>query len=287
MSWIPVSLDNRVGFRALAVNLIGLLWSLPAWAAGSEVPARESLTVSVAAPAYWCPYACEAADKTHWGFAVEIARLALEASGHDLVYRNLPYDRALVETARGDVDAIIPAFRGETPDFIFPRHAVSVSEYCFYVSGGEPWRYDGPESLDSIHFVATSGYSYDEAIDAHIAANLDLGVTLIKGDNIPRRLRDLVRMGRFDALLDDRLLLEASENDVGLVNAGCLEERPTGYLALSPQHPERSNAIAQAFDRGIAEIRADGRLCTILDKYGLDAEFVPGVEATDCASDSQ
>ncbi|GGY61372.1 transporter substrate-binding domain-containing protein [Marinobacter zhanjiangensis] len=243
------------------------------------------MTVSVAAPAYWCPYACEA-DKARWGFAVEITRIALEASGHSINYRNLPYDRALVETARGDVDAIVPAFRGETPGFIFPRQAVSVSEYCFYVSEDGPWRYAGPESLDSIHFAATSGYSYNEAIDAYIAANLDQGATLIMGDDIPRRLRDLVRMGRFDALLDDRLLLDYSENHAGLVNAGCLEERHAGYLALSPQHPDRSKAIARAFDRGITEIRADGRLCKILDDYGLDADFVPGVEPADCGSDS-
>ncbi|MFC4257645.1 ABC transporter substrate-binding protein [Marinobacter lacisalsi] len=282
MAGNPGSLSYGVWFRALAVNLIGLFWSLPA---GSEVPDGESLTVSVAAPAYWCPYACEA-DKARRGFTVEIARTALEASGHSIVYRNMPYDRALVETARGNVDAIVPAFRGETPGFILPRHAVSVTEYCFYVSSDAPWRYAGPDSLDTIRFVATSGYSYAEAVDAHIAANLDQDVTLIKGDDIPRRLRELVLIGRFDALLDDRLLLEYSGEHVGLVNAGCLEERHTGYLALSPKHPDRSNAIARAFDRGIKEIRADGRLCTILDHYGLDADFVPGVEPVDCRPDS-
>lgn len=280
-----VSLGYGVWSRALALNLMGLFWSLPAWAAGSEVQDGESLTVSIAAPAYWCPYACEA-DEARRGFAVEIARIALEASGHSIVYRNLPYDRALAETARGKVDAIIPAYRDETPDFIFPQHAVSVSEYCFYVPEDNPWRYTGAESLNRIHFVATSGYSYNEAIDAYIAANLDQSVTLIMGDDIPRRLRDLVRIGRFDALLDDRLLLESSDNHVGLINAGCLEERHTGYLALSPQHPDRSNAIARAFDRGITEIRADGQLCAILDEYGLDADFVPGVEPEDCRSDS-
>jgi polar amino acid transport system substrate-binding protein len=286
LTWNLALLGNRRWFRALAANLIGLSWALPASSAGAEVQAGESLTVSIAAPAYWCPYACEA-GKARWGFTVEIARTALEASGHSIVYRNLPYDRALVETARGDVDAIIPAFKGETPGFIFPENAVSVSQYCFYVSEEEPWRYAGPDSLESIRFVATSGYSYSNTIDAYIEANLEQGVTLIMGDDIPRRLGELVRMGRFNALLDDRLLLESAQSRAGLVNAGCLEERHAGYLALSPEHPDRSNTIAQAFDRGIRKIRADGRLCTILEKYGLDADFVPELNQADCLSDNE
>ena len=286
MAWNLALLGSRRGFKALAANLIGLSWALPASAAGSEVQAGESLTVSIVAPAYWCPFACEA-DKARWGFTVEIARTALEASGHSIVYRNLPYDRALVETTRGDVDAIIPAFKGETPGFVFPENAVSVSEYCFYVSEEEPWRYAGPDSLESIRFVATSGYSYGKAIDAYITANREQGVTLIMSDDIPTRLGELVRMGRFNALLDDRLLQESAQSHAGLVNAGCLEERHAGYLALSPEYPGRSNAIAEAFDRGIRKIRADGRLCTILKEYGLDADFVPQLNQADCLSDNE
>ena len=152
-----------------------------------------------------------------------------------MTYRNVPYDRALMELQTGRIDATIPTYRGEAPGVIFPEHPVSLSEYCFYVEADEPWRYDGIDSLAAIRFVATSGYTYGEEVDAYIAEHLDSRVDLIRGQDVPQRLRRMVQAGRFDALLDDRLLFDSSGSDgETLVNAGCLDERHAGYLALSP-----------------------------------------------------
>lgn len=263
---------------ASLIWICGLLMASPAW---SEAPAEGALTVSIAAPAYWCPYACDASE-THRGFTVEIARAAFESAGHKVEHLNLPYDRALLEVRKGRFDATIPAYKAETPGFVFPAHAVSSSEYCFYVPEDEPWRYTGIDSLQGIRFVATSGYTYGESIDAYIAANIEHRVKLLRGDDIPERLSKMVLMGRYDTLLDDRLLFESSQHSGDLVNAGCLEERHPGYLALSPEDPDRSNAIAEAFDQGFEGARADGRLCAILKKYDLSPRFVPGLERGDC-----
>lgn len=273
-------MDALFTTRAAATLIwtLGALAALPAWSdtGGDEVP-----TVSVAAPAYWCPYACDAAGP-RWGFAVDIALTALGSSGYSVKYRNLPYDRALVEARVGRVDTTLPTFRDEAPDFVFPEHAVSSTEYCFYLPEDRSWRYAGPDSLHGIDFVATSGYSYGKKIDAYIATHREKSVTLIQGEDIPERLQKMVRMGRYDALLEDRLLFESSQSSDGLVNAGCLEERHAGYLALSPQNPERSRTIAEAFDRGFERIRASGRICEILRDYGLSAHYVPNLGEEDC-----
>lgn len=254
------------------------LAALPAW---SETQAETVPAVSIAAPAYWCPYACGAAEPQA-GFAVDIARAALESAGFSVEYRNLPYDRALREAREGRVDATLPTFKREAPGFIFPEYAVSLTEYCFYVPDNESWRYSGFESLKDIRFVATSGYSYGPTIDDYIAADLEQSTALIKGDDVPERLRRMVQLRRYDALLDDRLLFESSPSSNGLVNAGCLNEPHPGYLALSPKIPGRSGAIAKAFDRGFERIRADGQICKILEKYGLGPHFVPGVKNDKC-----
>lgn len=254
----------------------------PAW---SDAPARGRLMVTIAAPDYWCPYACNAAGARS-GFTVDIARAALESRGHEVVYRNLPYDRALVEAKTGRIDATMPTFKGEAPDFIFPSHAVSLTEYCFYVSQGNDWRYQGLESLSSIRFVATSGYTYGQEMDNYIIEHQDSRATLIRGSGVSGRLRELVQRGRYHALLDDRLLFESGENRSGLVNAGCLDERHPGYLALSPESPERSENIARAFELGMEDIQKSGELCEILDRYEFGAEFVPGVEKGFCRLES-
>lgn len=158
----------------------------------------------------------------------------------------------------------------------------SSTEYCFYIAEDKSWRYAGPDSLDGIDFVATSGYSYGKKLDAYIATHREKSVALIQGEDIPERLQQMVRMGRYDALLEDRLLFEPGQSSDGLVNAGCLEERHSGYLALSPQNPDRSRTIAEAFDRGFERIRANGRVCEILRDYGLSAHYVPNLGEEDC-----
>jgi polar amino acid transport system substrate-binding protein len=269
----------QIAAKALATGLVWLALAIsPAW---SELPAEESLIVSIAAPAYWCPYSCDS-TKSLSGFTVDIARAALESQGHSIVYRNLPYDRAIVEARKGRIDAILPAFKGEAPDFIFPSSAVSKTEYCFYFPEDDPRFYDGVDSLGNIRFVATSGYTYGEEMDAYISDHQGGRVLLIGGEDVSNRLREIVRRGRVDALLDDRLLLEYSLKRVGLKKAGCLDELHRGYLALSPKDPERSNAIAAAFDRGIKKISQNGRLCEMLQDYGLGLEFVPDLSGAYC-----
>jgi polar amino acid transport system substrate-binding protein len=266
-----------------AKSLIGAFLALTVLPAWSEIQGEGSLTVSIAAPAYWCPYACSALGLRS-GFTVDIARAALESEGHKVVYKNLPYDRALVEAKSGRIDAIMPTFKGEAPSFVFPSYAVSLTEYCFYVPEDELRRYSGLDSIENMRFVATSGYSYGEDMDAYISNNQGGRVILIGGDDVSNRLREIVRRGRVDALLDDRLLFESSQNGVGLVNAGCLDGRHSGYLALSPEDPDRSSAIAEAFDRGIRTIRGDGQICEILEKYRLGAEVVLDLSGDYCPS---
>lgn len=267
----------KIAANALLWTLTSLAFS-PAW---SENQTASSLTVSIAAPAYWCPYACESSG-SHTGFAVDITRAALESEGYQVVYKNLPYERALFEVKRGRIDAVIPTFKDEAPGFIFPSYAVSLTEYCFYVLEDEPHRYNGLKSLESMRFVATSGYSYGKELDAFIASDQGARVTLLGGNDVSNRLRELIRLKRFDALLDDRLLFDSSHNRGGLINAGCLAERHAGYLALSPHDPGRSNNIARAFERGFRAIRDRRKLCEILDDYGLGTEFVPDVSGQHC-----
>lgn len=258
--------------------IYGLLAAASAW---SEPKLEAGLNVSIAAPAFWCPYACDK-NEPRWGAAVEIARAALAAAGHNVAYQNLPYERALYEVRKGRIDATVPTFKEEASDFIYPKHAISSTEYCFFVPQDETWRYTGLELLGDIHFVATSGYTYGKILDAYISANSEQRVTLLRGENIPDRMRRMVRMKRYDALLDDRLLFEFDRDNEDLINAGCLPERHLGYLALSPEMPDRSEAIAEAFDLGFESIRANGELCKVLEKYDLSARFVPDLNEEHC-----
>lgn len=236
----------------------------------AEMPER----ITIVAPKFWCPFACEAKAELE-GFAIEIAKHAFAEVNIKVEYINMPYDRALLEVREGTVDGVIPTFKEEAPEFIYPLQSASVTKYCFYTKSNENWKYSGIQSLENINFLATSGYSYSQGIDSYIA-NMKGShrVELLKGNDIPQRMYQMLEYKIFDALLDDSLLIAfmRASTDYGadLRIAGCLDVINHGYLALSPKHKIRSEYFADAFDKGVGILRSKSKIKSILKKYGID-----------------
>ncbi|MCG8612879.1 MAG: ABC transporter substrate-binding protein [Pseudomonadales bacterium] len=230
-------------------------------------------SISLVAPAFWCPYSCNSGDKQE-GFSVDIIKAALAVSGIKVNYRNMTYDRALVEVREGRVDAAAPILKEEAPDFVYPGEPVSATEYCFYTLSDHKWQFKGIDSLRGIRFSATSGYTYGAELDAYITAEEKKGAFLLKGDNVPDRMIKMLQGERFDAFLDDTRLIEYMKKEkyqsTALRNAGCLENVHFGYLGLSPIK-STSPEIAKLFDEGMKALGENGQLQAILKSYGVES----------------
>ncbi|GAA5177299.1 transporter substrate-binding domain-containing protein [Niveibacterium umoris] len=224
--------------------------------------------LDIVAPAFWCPFACQAGDARE-GFTIEILRAIFEPAGHKVVLHNENYARALADVRSGQFLATPSTLHDEAPDFVFPEEPVSRNRYCFFTRPNDAWLYSGAGTLKGRTVGVVQGYSYGEAID-HAMEKHAARFEVVAGDDLTLRLARMMQAERIDAFVEEENLvawLRFKEVVPPLRAAGC--EAPLyGYVAFSPTNP-RSKTYAAQFSRGIRQLRADGRLARILARYGL------------------
>ncbi|MGE4278330.1 MAG: substrate-binding periplasmic protein [Magnetospirillum sp.] len=218
----------------------------------------------------WCPFNCSEAKK---GYGVEVAEQIFAAAGHQIQYQLAPWSRSLEDCLRGEIDAVIGAAPVDSPDLVFGAEPIGQWDSTFVVKVGNPWRYDGPESLGQVKLAAIIGYIYMEPVGEYVEANKKnkARVTLVGGTQPFDQSLKMVAAGRVDAAMESRAVLDYKLREMGLTDslaiAGGTRSGPI-YIAFSPKHA-KARDYARILDDGIRALRADGRLKAILDKYGV------------------
>lgn len=220
----------------------------------------------------WCPYNCEP-DSDRPGFAVDIARAVFGPAGYTVEYSVLPWARTLDSVRAGETTIAIGATAGDVADrgLIVGKEPIGLQRNALAMRKDAAFAYSGPDSLRDRRLGAILGYSYDDAIDAHIAAHKGTdAVQLIGGDDaLQQNIRKLLA-GRVDAVVDSvdvlrYAVVRAGQTErVSLVEIG---EPSAIYLAFSRANPDAPELIRK-LDEGIAAMRRDGRLAAILGRYG-------------------
>lgn len=260
-------MKRLVPVRSLLSGMgVGVLLSL---LLGSGLARAEKLVI---AGDLWCPINC-AADAEKRGLFVELAEQIFAESGIEVEYRVINWARAVHDTRRGKLGALIGAGVQDAPDFIFTSSAPGISRMCFYAPRGGAWRYKGLESLQAVRLGAINGYSYGAELDLYLRNHHDLDhVQLMTGDRaLISNLRKL-RHGRIDALVENAWVMQALLSERYLhgdvVEVGCRQPDIPIYLAFAPGLPE-SARYAQLFEQGLQRFREDGRMEQLLRRYGI------------------
>lgn len=218
----------------------------------------------------WCPFNCVPGSEEP-GYIVEISRRIFEKAGHTLVYRVLPWKRAIIMSREGAYTGIIGASPEEAGDFIFPEEEFGQLANDFFVRKGNPWRFGGMDSLQSIKLGIIQGYDYTPIFNEYIRQNPDKVDTVSGEEPIWTNLKKLVN-GRFDVMLSQRDIVRHKAKKMGLADAiefaGTDKVYDPIYIAFSPAIP-KSAEYAALLDKGVREMRASGELAGILDRYGL------------------
>lgn len=218
----------------------------------------------------WCPFNCSEQKK---GYGVELAQAIFAAAGHEVRYQLAPWTRSLEDCLRGEIEAVIGAAPVDSPALIFGDEPIGQWDSTFVVKKGNPWRYDGPASLERVKLAAIIGYIYMEPVGAYVEANKkDRGrIDPIGGTQPLDQALKMVAAGRIGAAVESRAVLDHKLRDMGLADildfAGGTQSGPI-YIAFSPKHP-KARDYAALLDQGIRAMRADGRLKQILDRYGV------------------
>jgi len=218
----------------------------------------------------WCPFNCSEQKK---GYGVEVAEQVFAAAGHTIQYQLAPWSRSLEDCLRGEVEAVIGAALVDSPELVFGDEPIGQWDSTFVVKAGNPWRYDGVGSLERVKLAAIIGYIYMEPVGAYVEANKKnkARVTQVGGTQPLDQSLKMVAAGRVDAAMESRTVLDYKLRKLGLAEslaiAGGTRSGPI-YVAFSPKHP-KARDYGRILDQGIREMRADGRLQAILDRYGV------------------
>jgi polar amino acid transport system substrate-binding protein len=249
--------------RALFLTIV-LFFSF-ATAAWSEIIALRADS--------WYPYNGDPqAEKP--GFMIEIARAVFEAAGHTVDYQVIPWTRALKDAELGNIDGVVGAARGDAPNFVFPNTPQGQTRYAFFTLANSTWNYKDPTDLQSVVVGMISDYSYGPTFDAWAKARTQTKqLQTTNGDTALEQNIKKLQRGRIDVLISSPDVFNWTVGAMGMAKqdfrqAGMLPEVDDIFIAFSPKR-KSSDAYAKLLADGVLKLRADGRLATILARYGV------------------
>ncbi len=221
----------------------------------------------------WCPINCEP-NSDQPGFMIEIAKLIFGEEGHTVEYKKLPWERAIIETRKGKNNAIIGAYKGDAPDFVFPENEQALIGNSLFVKADSTWTYNGISSLIEINIGVIKGYDYGEVLNNHIEKSKNtMKVQMVFGETaLEKNIKKLLK-GRIDAVLESEFVFNYKASQMGhkgrVKSAGQVVDPDKAYLAFSPANPKSKN-YARILSDGMEKIRKSGELKKILARYDLE-----------------
>lgn len=233
--------------------------------------AAELKTISIGADV-WSPYN-GIAESNDLGFMVDIAVAIFKEKEYTINYKNLPWTRAKDQCRKGNLDAVVGAYKDDVPDFIFPEIEQGVSKTVFWVKKGTTWRYNGIQSLAKIRVGVIADYLYGEEFDNYVKQYKDNNERIQIGYGEAALSSNIKKLtiGRIGTFVEDIMVCSVELKNMKLsgevVPAGQLVENNV-YIAFSPKL-ENSKIFAKILTEGMINLRKTGQLKTILDTYGL------------------
>ncbi len=221
----------------------------------------------------WCPINCTPETEKP-GYMVELARHIFEKAGHTVEYKMVPWERAIAESRKNKYSAIIGAYIGDAPDFVFPKNEQALIGNSFFASKESTWTYKDLSSLSKVKIGVIKGYDYGEEMNLYIKENNKTAkVQVVAGETaLELNIKKLLK-GRIDAILESEFVFNYKVSQMGfkekIKSAGQAVEPEKTYIAFSPANP-KSKEYAKILSDGMEQIRKSGELKKILNRYGLD-----------------
>lgn len=248
---------STVFWRQMGVLGLTLLAGAPVLAAGN------SLTL---ASTDWCPYVCSA-DAQRPGIVTEYLTELLARQGVALKVEHYPWSRAVYLASRGSVDGLLTAAPGEAPGMLFAQQPTWTYQVCFFTRTDSPWLFHDTASLRGRSLAYMQGYAYGPALDRYLSDPANAaGMRPISGNQVTDRLIAMLRAGRVDSIVEDRLVMGWSlRGQPPLREAGCMAPQPF-YLALTPGHAANARLLVQ-LESALADPQNQARLSELAGQY--------------------
>ena len=252
----------------MRVGIIILLFT--ALALPSTLTAEEIILAADS----WPPFNTEPGN-TLEGYMVDVAREVFKAFGNTVTYKTVPWKRAIDGTRAGRYTGAIGASKNDAAGFVFPEEELARNVLAFYTLTDNPWRFQGPASIENVIIGVAAGYDYRRWLNDYIHAygGDEQRVQVIVGKNPLRQNLKKLLLQRIDVVVDNEAAIRFTANQMNVLEkikaAGYGQEPAYIYIAFSPALPQ-ATVLAHQLSEGIVELRRCGRLQAILDRYGLN-----------------
>lgn len=220
----------------------------------------------------WCPFTCNPSntkDKQQ-GYVVEVAKIIFERKGHNVVFQIDSWTNSIESVRFGVATAIASTTKADAPDFIYPQKSMGSNKECFYVKTKDPWEFTNVNSLKNRKIGAAQSYAYSAELMSYLREHTE-DVFKAHGDNPLMLNIQKLQEGKINTIVENPFVFNYyTENKKirdNFEEAGCTEGDPL-YIGFSPKNP-RSKEFAKILENGIEELRKDGTLGKIIEKYSL------------------
>ncbi len=228
----------------------------------------------------YCPYYCKDQHSAQGqlakkpGFVVEILEYAFRNKGYEIEYVFRPWARGIREVTEGTVNGLLIASVDDAPRHVFPQNEQGRSMGCYYTSANNTWRFNGVSSLKGMELGLVKGYAYSEPLNSFLKHNAkNLQVLYLTGENPMARILNMIKLGRLDATMADAniadFLIHKMGKNSNVKKVGCSKDFLNFYVTFSPMSA-KSKIYAKVLSDAMDELRMNGQLDTILNKYGVD-----------------
>lgn len=201
----------------------------------------------------------------HGGPLTEIARRAFAASGIEVTVRFMPWRRGYIETLEGRLDATFPYGRNaeRERDFYISESYYTVDRRMYYLRSSGI-RQDDPASLKGRIYCSPLGFVQFPGMAQQVGTEVQSPPEMVN-------CVKMLALGRVDFFITTPDIAENALSQAGMPPAALADHsvgRSENALMVPKKHA-RARAIVDAFNRGIASMKAKGELQKILKEAGL------------------
>ncbi|MCX6956780.1 MAG: transporter substrate-binding domain-containing protein [Verrucomicrobia bacterium] len=219
----------------------------------------------------WMPYNGDPAKPTP-GYVVELARKIFGAQGITVDYQTMPWAEALKAAGAGEIEAVIGANPTEAKGLVLPDEAIGLPRIGLFVRKANPWKFSNVQLLREVRLGVIDGYSYWDSLDEYAKKHTGPEVVWFKGETPLKDALAKLDGAEIDVMAETLAVWVWTVKESGRSPAdyrmAYLHQAEPIYLAFAAQG-EAGRKYAKIWDAGIKELRKNGTLAAILEKYSV------------------
>lgn len=204
------------------------------------------------------------------GVVIDMLEHIYTAEGYEIEYYEVPLARGLDMVAEGLCD-MLPEYLPSPSsgnDFVYASEPTFSYSTAFVVRRGDPWRYNGIDSIEGKRIATGSGWDYSSVsvdyqhcLDAPEHSAL---VEVIAGtDDVVDRIFQMIKAGRVDVYADNDLVLQHTlhrldlQSDLQIIRPG-LDNELVEMPIFSTTIPEtQRRELIRIWNEGRAAMRGE------------------------------